>query len=192
MIEILGLVLFILLLYFYHINYISKNISSNKNTVSYKDVLKPKINDTDNDFRELNKEEHNELTKFLLKIQLYNYYNQEAYEEMVEELENFLILYRSVCIDNSYGGRFYDIMNDKKSLILNNLRSINIKILKEYNLNDALNDLEFMLDEYLDKVYYLYQNSIQKNGYTYDTKLINRKEMAYNKYSENIGSFSYY
>jgi hypothetical protein len=188
MIEILGLVLFILLLYFYHINY----VDNKRNNISYKDVLKPKINNTDNDFRELNKEEHNELTKFLLKIQLYYYYNEEAYEEMVEELENFVILYRSVCIDNSYGGRFYDIMNDKKSLILNNLRSINIKISKEYNLQDALNDLEILLDKYLDKVYYLYQNYIQKNGYAYDTKLINRKEMAYNRYSENIGSFSLY
>jgi hypothetical protein len=190
MIEILGLVLFILLLYFYHINYVSNNNSSNQN--SYKDILTPKINNTDNDFRELNKDEHNKITKFLLKIQLYYYYNEEAYEEMVEEIENFLVLYRSVYIDNSYGGKFYDIMNDKKSLILNNLRSINIKIPKEYNLEDALNDLEMLLDEYLDKVYYLYQNYIQKNGYTYDTKLINRKEMAYNKYSENVSSFSYY
>ncbi len=190
MIEILGLVLFILLLYFYHINYISK--SNSANISSYKDVLTPKITNTNNDFRELNKEEHNKLTKFLLKIQLFYYYNEEAYEEMVEELENFVTLYRSVCIDNSYGGRFYDIMNDKKSLILNNLRSINIKIPKEYNIKDALNDLETLLDEYLNKVYYLYQNYIQKNGYTYNTKLINRKEMAYNKYSENIGSFSYY
>ncbi len=190
MIEIIGLILFILLLYYYHINYVSNNNFSNPK--SYKDVLKPNIINTDNDFRELNKEEHNKLTKFLLKIQLFYYYNEEAYEEMIEELENFVTLYRSVCIDNSYGGKFYDIMNDKKSLILNNLRSISIKIPKEYNINDALNDLEILLDEYLDKVYYMYQNYIQKNGYTYNTKLINRKEMAYNKYSENIGSFSYY
>jgi hypothetical protein len=192
MIEIIGLILFILLLYFYHINYVSKYKLNNSINTSYKDVLTPKINNTDNDFRELKKEEHNKLTKFLLKIQLFYYYNEEAYEEIVEELENFVTLYRSVCIDNSYGARFYDIMNDKKSLILNNLRSINIKLPKEYNLTDALNDLEILLDEYLDKVYYLYQNYIQKNGYTYNTKLINRKEMAYNKYSENVGSFSYY
>lgn len=188
--EIIGLVLFILLLYFYHINYVS-NTNSNNN-ISYKDVLKPKINDKNNHFRELNKEEHNKITKFLLKIQLYYYYNEEAYEEMIEELENFVTLYKSVTIDSSYGGKFYDIMNDKKSLILNNLRSISIKIPMIYNINDALNDLEIILDEYLDKVYLIYQNYIQKNGYTYNTKLINKKEMAYNKYVENVGSFSYY
>jgi hypothetical protein len=190
MIEILGLVLVILLLYFYHINSEKKYIAGKP--VTYKDVLTPKINNTNNDLRELNKEEHNKITKFLLKIQLYYYYNEEAYEEMVEELENFVTLYRGVNIDASYGGKFYDLMHDKKSLILNNLRSINIKLPKEYNIKDALNDLEFILDEYLDKVYSLYQNYIQKHGYTYNTKFINRKEMAYNRYTENISSFSYY
>ena len=83
-------------------------------------------------------------------------------------------------------------MNDKKSLILNNLRSFELKLPKQYNLTDALDDLEIIIDEYLNKVYYLYQNYIQKTDYSYNTKLIDRKNLAHNRFDENVGSFSYY
>ena len=160
--------------------------------VSYKDVLIPNINNGKNEFMEIQKPENNIITKFLLKIQLYYFYNEEAYEEMVEELENFLVIFRSVNIDNSYGGVFYDLMIDKKRLILNNLRSIGIKLPNEYNIESALNDLENILNEYIDKVYFLYQNHIHKNGFDYTTKNIDRNNLAYNRFETEAGSFSYY
>jgi hypothetical protein len=190
--ELFGIVIFILLFYYYNLKHPIEEI---KKPVSYKEILLPKININDNHknkFNELQKEEHNILSKFLLKIQLYYYYNEEAYEEMVTEIENFLVLFRAINIDYSYGGKFYDLMQDKKSLILNNLRSIGLKLPKQYNLNEALNDLEKILDEYLEKAYYLYKNYIHKNGYNYAVKIINPKELAHNRFSEDISSFSYY
>jgi hypothetical protein len=190
--ELVGIVIFIFLFYYYNLKHPIEEI---KKPVSYKEILLPKININDNrknKFNELQKEEHNILSKFLLKIQLYYYYNEEAYEEMVTEIENFLVLFRGINIDYSYGGKFYDLMQDKKSLILNNLRSIGLKLPKEYNLNEALKDLENILDEYLDKSYYLYKNYIHKNGYNYTVKIINPKELAHNRFTEDISSFSYY
>jgi hypothetical protein len=184
--EIFGIIIFILFLYSYNIYNTDKEIKP----VSYKDILIPKIKLNTNDFIEIQKPENDIITKFLLKIQLYYFYNQEAYEEIVEELENFLILFKSVNIDNSYGGVFYDLMTDKKRLILNDLRSFGIKLPEQYNLKEALDDLEQILDIYLDKVYYLYKNHIQKNGYDYTTKNIDRKNLAHNRFE--MGSFSYY
>ncbi len=187
--ELIGILIFIILFYYYY-----KNQPEESKPVLYKDVLTPSIvsKKDSSEFVEIGKTENNEISKFLLKIQLFYFYNEEAYEEIVEELENFLILYRAINIDGSYGGKFYDLMQDKKSLILNNLRSINIKIPEQYNLKDALNDLEIILDTYLKKAERLYKNYIYKNGYDYQTKIINPNEMAYNKYVENVGSFSYY
>jgi hypothetical protein len=199
--ELFGIVILLLLFYYYNLKHPTEEI---KKPVSYKEILLPKIINKENNgisngngnykinFNELQKEEHNKLSKFLLKIQLYYYYNEEAYEEMVTEIENFLVLFRAINIDYSYGGKFYDLMQDKKSLILNNLRSIGIKLPKQYNLNEALNDLEKILDEYLEKAYYLYKNYIHKNGYNYTVKMINPKELAHNRFSEDISSFSYY
>jgi hypothetical protein len=178
--QILGIIIIGLILYYYFF-YKEKQLEK-----SYKNIIYPKIS------KELNKTEHRKLTEFIFKIQLFYDYNPPAFEEMKQQIEDFIILYKGANVNYKYAGVFYELMIDKKALILNNLRSINIKIPKEYNINDALNDLEILLDEYLDNIYYMYQNYIQKNGYTYNTKLINKKEMAYNKYSENIGSFSYY
>jgi hypothetical protein len=188
--EIIGLIIFIMFFYLYYKN--KDDIKEKNKPVSYKDILLPKITNKRNEFKEIEKSENDVITKFLLRIQLYYYYNEEAYEEMVEELENFLILFRSVNIDNSYGGVFYDLMVDKKRSILNNLRSIGIKLPEQYNLKDALDDLENILNDYLDKVYYLYKNYIHKNGYDYTTKVIDKNNMAYNRFENESGSYSYY
>jgi hypothetical protein len=188
--ELIGLIIIIIFIYSYQVYNNNNKIQSKP--VSYKDVLIPNINNGQNEFMEIQKTENNIVTKFLLKIQLFYFYNEEAYEEMVEELENFLVIFRSVNIDNSYGGVFYDLMIDKKSLILNNLRSIGIKLPKEYNIDSALNDLENILNEYLNKVYYLYKNYLQKNGYDYTTKIIDRNNLAFNRFETEAGSFSYY
>jgi hypothetical protein len=189
--ELIGLIIFFLIFYYYY-----KNQPQESKPVTYKDILTPSIinknGNNNNEFVELKKDENNAITKFLLKIQLFYFYNEEAYEEIVEELENFLVLFRSINIDNSYGGKFYDLMQDKKSLILNNLRSISIKIPQQYNIKDAEQDLETILDTYMKKAERLYKNFVYKNGYNYQTKIINPNEMAYNKYAENVGSFSYY
>lgn len=188
--ESIGLIIIIIFFYSYYMyNTRQKNQSK---PVSYKDVLIPNINDNKNEFMEIQKPENNIITKFLLKIQLYYFYNEEAYEEMVEELENFLIIFRSKNIDNSYGGVFYDLLIDKKRLILNNLRSIGIKLPKEYNIELSLNDLENILNDYLNKLYYSYQNYLQRNGYDYTTKIIDRKNLAFNRFETEAGSFSYY
>ena len=176
----LALIIFILLLYMYNQQQIE--IKNNKHEITYKDILKPSLKnvyENNKEFTEISKDSNNLISLFLLKIQMYYYYNPQAYEEMQEELENFLVLYRSIQISPSYGGKYYTLMKDKKRLILNNLRSIGLKLPHEYNLEDSLNELENILDSYLDKSYYT-------------TVDINSKDMSYNQFDEDIGSFSYY
>lgn len=172
------LVILSIIYYFYY--------KERKVITEYKNLLKPKIS------RELEKDKYNDITKFLFKIQMFYYYNPEAYIEMSKHIDDFVLLYKSVEIDNRLSGKFYDLMTDKKSLILNNLRSIQIKLPLEYNAKDSLIDLEEILNKYLDIVYYYNQKDIYENGINFKKKIINKKEMAYNRYQDDIAQFAYY
>lgn len=177
--RLVSLIVILSIIYYFYYN-------ERKVIKDYKNLLKPKIS------TELEKDKYNDITNFLFKIQMYYYYNPEAYIEMTKHMDEFVILYKSVEIENNLSGKFYDLMSDKKNLILNNLRSIQIKLPVEYNIKDALEDLDEILNKYLDRIYYYNQKDIYENGLNFNKKIINKKEMAFNKYSDDIAQFAYY
>lgn len=154
----------------------------------YKNRILPQLSN------EIKKDEYNDITQFIYKIQTYYYYNPQTFEEIVKDLEIFVMLLKSVRLDNILAGEYYDLMNDKRELILNNLRSyfINLPTYKDqFNCNVALDDLLQILNKYLDEIDFINKKNNYKEIHR-DTKFIDRKNLAYNRFNDDFSSFSYY
>ena len=178
--QLLGIIIIGLIIYYYFF-YKEKKLNND-----YKNVIYPKIS------KELDKPQHKKLTELLFKIQLFYDYNPQAFEEMKEEIEDFIILYKGAKVNYKYSGVFYDLMIDRKSLILNNLRSIGIKLPIEYLGYKSLDDLEVILNEYLDEVYELNKEFTYDQGINRYTKMLDPKNLAMNRFNDDIGSFALY
>ena len=177
---IITIVIIIIIYYFYN-----KDINIK---TTYKQLIKPPISS------EFKKNDYNDLTKFIYKIQTYYYYNPQTFEEIIKHLEIFIILYKSVKLDNTIAGQYYDLMNDRRELILNNLMSyfINLPVYKDqFNCNQSLDDLERILNKYLDEVNLINKQNNYKEIHR-DSKFIDRKNLAHNRFNDNLASFSYY
>jgi len=177
---VITIVIILIIYYFYNKEQTNKN--------RYKSMIKPKLS------HEIKKDQYNDITNFIYRIQTYYYYNPQTFEEIIKHLETFIILYKSVHLQPDIAGQYYDLMNDRKHMILNNLRSyfISLPVYKDqFNCNDALDDLEIILDKYLDEIIEINN----KNNYkeiTRDTKYINKKDLSHNRFLDNYASFSYY
>jgi len=178
--QILGLIIIGLIIYYYFF------YKEQKLGKDYKKIIYPPISN------ELKKEENNKLSSILFKIQLFYPYNPQAYEEMISQIEDFIILAKGAKVNEKYAGVFYDLMIDRRSLILNNLRSIGIKLPIEYLPYDSLNDMESILNEYLDEVYELNSEYNYEQGLNRYSKIQDPKNLAYNRFTEDIGSFALY
>lgn len=178
--QILGIIIIGVILFYYFF------YKESKLEKSYKNTIYPKIS------KELNKDEHKKITEFLFKIQLFYSYNPPVFEEMKQQIEDFIILYKGANVDYKYSGVFYDIMIDKKALILNNLRSIGIKLPIEYRPYQSLDDLELILNEYLDKVYELNNIYIYDTGINRYTKMPEPNNLAFNRFTDDKTSFALY
>ena len=177
---VITIVIILIIYYFYN----QEQTNNNK----YKSMIKPKLS------HEIKKDNYNDITNFIYKIQTYYYYNPQTFEEIIKHLEIFVMLYKSVKLQPDIAGQYYDLMNDQKQLILNNLRSyfVSFPVYKDqFNCNDALDDLEIILDKYIDEVI----NINNENNYkelTRDSKYINKKDLSHNRFLDNYASFSYY
>lgn len=127
------------------------------------------------------------LINILYSIEEYYYYNQQAYDEFVQNLELFLKTFRFIKIDNSLGGQLYRNLLDQKKTIINSLISMSIKLPPEYNLQDVIQNIEIILNEYLQETRNLYEEYLKQNGLDYTTKLIILKDIE--AYNENFNLF---
>ena len=127
------------------------------------------------------------LINILYSIEEYYYYNEQAYNEFIENLELFLKFFNFVTIDNSLGGQLYRNLLDYKKLIINSLISMSIKLPPEYNLQEVIQNIESILDDYLYKTKNMYEEYLKKNGIDHTTKLIILKDIE--PYNENYNLF---
>jgi hypothetical protein len=127
------------------------------------------------------------LINILYSIEEYYYYNEQAYNEFIENLELFLKFFNFVTIDNSLGGQLYRNLLDYKKLIINCLISMSIKLPPEYNLQEVIQNIESILDDYLYKTKNIYEEYLKKNGIDHTTKLIILKDIE--PYNENYNIF---
>jgi len=121
------------------------------------------------------------IVDILFSIQSYYRYNQEAFEELIKNLELFLELYELIKIDNDKSNDLYFNMIDRKKNIINTLISFRIRLPDEYNINDVINDMNEILDDYIKEVDIIHENYIKNNGINYTTKLYKLNDYdAYN------------
>jgi hypothetical protein len=111
------------------------------------------------------------IVNILFSIQSYYHYNQEAFDELIKNLELFLELYELIKIDHDKSNDLYFNMMDRKKNILNILLSFRIRLPDEYNINDVINDINDILDDYIKKVYDIHEEHIKNNKINYTTKL---------------------
>jgi hypothetical protein len=127
------------------------------------------------------------LINILFSIKEYYYYNEQAYNEFIDNLELFLKFMEFIKIDNSLGGQLYQNLLDIKKNIINNLISMNIKLPNEYNLQTTIQDIESILNSYLKECHLINEGHIKQFGINYTTKFIILNDIE--PYNSNINIF---
>ena len=129
-----------------------------------------------------------------LCIRTYNLqrYNSQNWEEFMNLINEFLSIYELNLIDPSVSTKTYALLVDRRELIMNVFMSFQILIPTEYNLKAAVKDLEIILNEYLQSVYDINEEYVNQNGFNTSTIILNQNELAVNRFTENVGSFSQY
>ena len=112
------------------------------------------------------------IINIIFSIQGYYHYNQEAFEELIKNLEIFLELFELIQIDTKYINLIYSNMYDRIKNIINTLVSFRIRLPIEYNIDDVIIDMKKILDDYMNIVYNMHEIYTKKVGINCDTKLI--------------------
>jgi hypothetical protein len=185
---VFGFVIGVIVVYFLYTDYKGKQDQENKVKAFQESLLLPKP-------ETLSKYEN--IIKYLFSVQDFYVHNPQAYEEMVNAIENFFRVYEETVVNPKYAGRNHDMMIGQKRTAMNALHSIiyNCPTNKEYTekLDNAVVILEEVLQEYLDKVERIQKLYLHENGYDIDTKIIDKSGiMPANSFdSDNDGQFSY-
>lgn len=139
---------------------------------------------------------YSELIDFLFSIQEFYSFNPPNYEDMVDSLEDFLIIYEEVMVDKQLAGINYSLAEQKRSDALNALHSIILRspVVRHKYYNDKLSlareRLDFILSAYLDNIIEINKKNIVEFGYNNKTVIIDEYPKASNYYSE-CGSDKY-
>jgi len=152
------------------------NRKENAHKDVHEDILERKRNSIRPNINKSPIKQNDELINFIFSIQDFYIYNPEAYENMIDNIEQFLMVYRNVEIDEFYSGYQYEILDDRKRDALNHLHSIIIRVPVDMRVYDKLNRatarLEDIFNKYMNKVYYNHQNKIYHKGYTTNIRII--------------------
>ena len=150
-------------------------------------VIKPEINRIRN---------YDDILNYLFSIQDLYIYNQESYEEMINNIELFLEVYEKTIIDEKYYTQYYKIADRVRRSCLNNLHSIIYNIgnkteVKE-KLNNALISLNEILNNYMDNLFDICKRKKNTNGYDNKTIPISNDIPAYNEYEVKDYTYNIY
>lgn len=130
--------------------------------------------------------EYPELINFLFWIQDFNNFNKATYEELVNLINEYIILYEEGILADS--GKRYNMMVSKKNLIINTLHSfiysIPINITYKEKLEKTMKKLDGILQFYLDEVEKKYKETI-KNRYNNETVMLIKDVYPNNFYLDN-------
>jgi hypothetical protein len=164
-----------------------ENKKKEKEIISYeKKYILPKPGIFDN---------HDDIIKYLFSVQDFYYYNPQAYEELTKNLEYFFRTYEESNNNKEKIGYNHNLMVLYKSNSVNALHSIihTLPNNKEYTekLNNAIIELNKILEGYLNKTEKNYEQYIFDNGYNNKTKLIYKHKIPYNNFTGIEKHYSY-
>ena len=111
---------------------------------------------------------YDNMVDYLYSIQDLYAYNPPAYEEMIDHLDDFIVLYEEGKTVPAYAGRNLNEMMHFKHSAINALHSIiyNTPDSKEVvnKLNAAIDQLEILIDEYMNELYEIYNEYHKSTG----------------------------
>jgi len=139
-------------------------------------------------------DKYNDIVDYLFSIQEFYEYNQQSYEEMIDNIDMFIIIYEELIVGERFCENKYDMASVNKNNALNALHSIFFNIPSEKNITNKFNrsllELENILNNYLEKMYNICQEKLVMDGYSIERKIINRGPKPSNIYSSSR-TFSY-
>ena len=143
-----------------------------------------------------NLEKESNIIDFLFSVQeLYNY-NPQAYEELVDALDAFILLNEVIKEGDRFCENDYEIAVTKKHSALNALHSIIHTTPSEINFNNKFNRsllvLEEILNQYLDDMYKICNEKVINEGYNIERKIIDRGPKPAEYYKEKLFSYDFF
>ncbi len=99
-------------------------------------------------------------------------YNQQAYLDLLKNVDLFLELIEFIKVNPQGSGDLYENLRDLKNEVLNIFVSFEISLPGEYN-SDAYNELNKIMNDELHNIYQIHESYIKDNGMNYTVKLIN-------------------
>lgn len=133
---------------------------------------------------------HNKIIKFVYSIKEFRIYNIDTFDNMLKCIDNFLKIYEDIQKCILYPHMHIDIMKDNAKNAINYLHSIihNIetnKIIMDKHM-EAVNVLNKLLKNYINKSIDKANNQLKKNGYNIMSKKIYKDELE----SVSVGNSS--
>lgn len=123
-------------------------------------------------------------------------HNPQAYEEMYDNIENFLNVYEIIMGNTYYCDYYYQIAESKKDNAINSLHSIIYKLPNDKILTDkhtrAHKRLDTILTNYINKLYDECQSNVIRNGRNVYNRAINVGPKEHNHYFDKDFAYQFY
>jgi hypothetical protein len=131
---------------------------------------------------------YDDIINFLFSIQDMYIYNPPAYEEIVDNIDEFLKIYEESKMFNEKSGTNYVVADAKKTHAINSLHSLiyNLPSNKFYmdKLDRSINTLDKLLTNYLNDIYNMNKSYTKSYGYTNRSVIINKGPKEINYYGD--------
>lgn len=138
---------------------------------------------------------YDDVLDLIFSVQDFYRYNPQAYEELIDNIDAFFVIYEKIFITQYLCEDNYQIADSKKQNALNSLHSMiyqlpNNKIMTD-KLNRAHKRLETLLNRYLNEIHDKCREKIIKRGRDINTRAINTGPKEYNTYFNVDKDFTY-
>lgn len=137
-----------------------------------------------------------EITQLIDDTQDFRYFNSPEYDVMIDNLNEFFIIYDHIMRGTRFHGQYYQMAESKKNNAINALHSIIFNTPSDkvalVKLNKSYTILETILNKHLNTLYSTIQRSIIVNGYDTQTKIINIGPKEANHYSDKDFTYQFY
>jgi len=139
--------------------------------------------------------EYDDILDLIFSIQDFYAYNPQAYEELIDNLDSFFIIYEKIFITQYLSDHNYQIAESKKQNALNVLHSLIFKLPNNKIITDKLNRahkrLETLLNRYLNELYDKCREKRILGDIDINTRAINIGPKEYNTYTNLDKEFTY-
>lgn len=140
--------------------------------------------------------EDKNLFDFLFSVQDFYEYNPQAYEEVIDNIDNILEIKKIIFRGSPYMDQYYQIAVSKKSNALNAFHSLifnlpNNNFVTE-KFNRAHKRLETILNVYINEMYDETQRNLISTGLDITKQVINLGPKEYNVYDDQEYTYQFY